>query len=154
MPDGADPFDVPYKFHGQFIKDRVDRWHLEHLTPMPPVVGSANLLAATNSAESYAAEQKKNTTAMPKSKQTPPIVNNPAAAASSSKGKDKERDVPTYKFRSPIDDVTAPQCILCHLLSLPVTLSAKDIVALSPLVQKELQQLITEIGRASCRERV
>jgi hypothetical protein len=108
MPDGADPFDPPYRYHGQFIKDRVDRWHLEHPTPMLPVVASANLLAAANSAESYAAEQKKNTSAMPKSKQTPPTVNSPAATASGSKGKDKEKDIPAYKFRSPIDDITAP----------------------------------------------
>ena len=154
MPDGADPFDAPYRFHGQFIKDRIDRWHLEHPSPTPPVVGSANLLAAANSAESYAAEQKKNTTAMPKSKQTPPIVNSPAAAASSSKGKDKERDAPAYKFRSPIDDATAPQRILDHLLSLPVTLSDKDIVTLSPLVQKELRQLVTtkRVDSASANE--
>jgi hypothetical protein len=108
MLDGADPFDLPYRYHSQFIKDHVDRWHLEHLTPTPPVVASANLLAATNSTESYAAKQKKNTTAMLKSKQTLPTVNSPAAAASGSKGKDKEKDIPTYKFRSPIDDITAP----------------------------------------------
>ena len=154
MPDGADPFDAPYRFHGQFIKDRVDRWHLEHPSLTLPVVGLDNLLAAANSTESYATEQKKNTTAMPKSKQTPPIVNSPAAAASSSKGKDKERDAPAYKFRSPINDVTAPQRILDHLLSLPVILSAKDIVVLSLLVQKELRQLVTakHVDSASANE--
>ena len=78
----------------------------------------------------------------------------PAAAASSSKGKEKEKDSPAYKFRSPIDDSTAPQCILDHLLSLPVTLSTKDIVVLSPLVQKELCQLVTAkcINSASANE--
>jgi hypothetical protein len=104
---------------------------------LTPPVASANLLAAANSAESYTAKQKKNTTAMLKSKQTPPIVNTPTAA-SGSEGKDKEKDIPAYKFRSPIDDITAPQHILDCLLSLPVTLSAKDIVTLSMLVQKEL----------------
>ena len=110
---------------------------------MLPVVALANLLAAANSTESYAAEQKKNTTAMPKSKQTPLIVNSPAAAVSSSKGKDKEKDTSAYKFRSLINDITPPQHILDHLLSLLVTLLAKDIVTLSLLVQKELWQLIT-----------
>ena len=95
MLDGANPFNVPYRHHGQFIKDRIDRWHLEHPLLMLPVVALANLLAAANSTESYAAEQKKNTTAMPKSKQTPLIVNSPAAAVSSSKGKDKEKHLPT-----------------------------------------------------------
>ena len=56
--------------------------------------------------------------------------------ASTSKG--KEREVPAFKFQSPIDDATAPQRILDHLLSLPITLSTKDVVALSPAIQKEL----------------
>ena len=66
----------------------------------------------------------------------------------------RSRDAPAYKFRSPIDDATAPQRILDHLLSLLVTLSAKDIVALSPLVQKELRQLVTtkHVDSASANE--
>ena len=79
--------------------------------------------------------------AMPKSKQLVPLPDKMPVATSSSKGKDK--DTPAYKFRLPIDDITVLQHILEHLLSLPVTLSTKDIVALSPLVQKELCQLVT-----------
>ncbi|KAF8672531.1 hypothetical protein AX14_005553, partial [Amanita brunnescens Koide BX004] len=81
---------------------------------------------------------------MPKSKQPVHVQQQLTAAmptASTSKG--KEREAPAFKFRSPIDDVTAPQHIIDHLLSLPVTLSAKDVVALSLAIQKELQQLVT-----------
>ncbi|KAF8670344.1 hypothetical protein AX14_005891 [Amanita brunnescens Koide BX004] len=66
-----------------------------------------------------------------------------AAMPTASTSKGKEQEAPAFKFRLPIDDATAPQCILDYLLSLPITLSAKDIIALSLAVQKELRQLVT-----------
>ena len=127
------------------LKDHIDRYYLEHLhaAPTQPTT-SANFLAGSSTTKAFAAKQKKASSAMPKSKQPIHIQQQLTAAmltVSTSKG--KEREVPAFKFRSPIDDATAPQHILDHLLSLPITLSAKDVVALSLAVQKELRQLVT-----------
>ena len=100
-----------------------------------------------------AAEQKKNTTAMPRSKQTAAQQQTTTPpTASTSKGKEKEG--PAYKFCLPIDDTTALQRIIDHLLTLPVTLATKDLIAISLAVQKDLRLLVTakRIDTASSNE--
>ena len=153
LPNGEEPNLPKYRGDGQWFKQRVDKWHQNNPQPntSEPRVASANLLEVPDHAEIYAAEQKKNTTAMPRSKQTPPVPP-PPPAASSSKGKEKE--TPAFKFRSPIDDATAAQRIIDHLLSLPVTLAAKDLIAISPAVQKDLRSLVTakRVDTASSNE--
>ena len=134
------------------LKDRVNRYYLEHPHPAStqPAV-SANFLAGSSAAKVFAAEQKKASSAMPKSKQPIHVQQQLTAAmptVSTSKG--KEQEALALKFQSLIDDATAPQHILDHLLSLPITLSAKDIVALSPAIQKELRQLVTAKQRGLC----
>jgi len=142
--NGEEPNMDKYRMHGRWFKERVDKWLQDNPQPNTPQprVASANLLEISDHAETFAAEQKKNSTAMPRSKQTPaPPQPTTPPVASTSKG--KEKDTPAFKFRSPIDDTTAAQRIIDHLLSLPVTLAAKDLIAISPAVQKDLRQLVT-----------
>lgn len=165
LPDGSELIGP-----GKNMKEKIDRWHQIASagspasgtnrtplgTPTIPTSASTNLLEvfsteASDAAEIYNARQ---TTAMPKSKQPvpPPPVASSSSSASGSKG--KEKDTPAFKYRTPIDDTAAPKRIIDHLLSLPVSITAKDILALSPSVQKELRQLVTSkrVDTASANE--
>ena len=62
--------------------------------------------------------------------------------------------MPAFKYRSPIDDAAASQRIIDHLLTLPVTLAAKDLIAISPAIQKDLRLLVSakRVDAASSNE--
>jgi len=155
FPNGEEPGFQRYRNDGQWYKERVDKWHRDNPQPntSQPRVASANLLEIPDHAETYAAEQKKNSTAMPRSKQNPAQqqATTPPVASSS---KAKEKETPAFKYRSPIDDATASQRIIDHLLTLPVTLAAKDLIAISPAVQKDLRLLVSakRVDTASSNE--